>query len=75
MHLAGNSMGGAVSVRVAARRPDLVRTLTLVSPVLPDLQVRRSVAALPCAGLPFVGELGGPPAGARYPAENRVAGW
>lgn len=41
VHLVGNSLGGAVSTRVAAMRPDLVRTLTLVSPALPDLRVRR----------------------------------
>src|SRR5215467_3492618 len=38
VHLIGNSMGGAVSTRVAARRPDLVSTLVLVSPALPDLR-------------------------------------
>jgi len=36
LHLIGNSMGGAIAVQVAARRPDLVRTLTLISPALPD---------------------------------------
>jgi len=40
VHLFGNSLGGAVAVRVAARRPDLVRTLTLVSPAMPDLRPR-----------------------------------
>ena len=40
VHLVGNSLGGAVSVRVAARRPDLVRTLTLISPAMPDLRPR-----------------------------------
>jgi pimeloyl-ACP methyl ester carboxylesterase len=40
VHLVGNSMGGAVSVLVAARRPDLVRTLTLISPAVPDNRVR-----------------------------------
>lgn len=35
VHLVGNSLGGLVSLLVAARRPDLVRTLTLVSPALP----------------------------------------
>jgi pimeloyl-ACP methyl ester carboxylesterase len=40
VHLVGNSLGGAVCVRAAARRPDLVRTLTLVSPALPDLRPR-----------------------------------
>ena len=56
VHLVGNSMGGAVSVRVAARRPDLVKTLTLISPAMPDLKVRRSVAHFPVLALPFVGE-------------------
>ena len=41
MHLFGNSLGGAVSTRVAALRPDLVRTLTLISPALPHLAPRR----------------------------------
>lgn len=40
VHLIGNSLGGAVCVRVAARRTDLVRTLTLISPALPDLRPR-----------------------------------
>ncbi|HUQ56742.1 alpha/beta fold hydrolase [Lentzea sp.] len=40
VHLFGNSMGGAISVIVAATRPDLVRTLTLVSPAVPDLRPR-----------------------------------
>jgi pimeloyl-ACP methyl ester carboxylesterase len=40
VHLVGNSLGGAVCTRVAARRPDLVRTLTLISPALPDLRPR-----------------------------------
>ena len=43
VHLFGNSLGGAVSIRVASRRPDLVRTLTLVSPALPDLRPRRGL--------------------------------
>jgi pimeloyl-ACP methyl ester carboxylesterase len=37
VHLFGNSLGGAVAVKVAAARPDLVRTLTLVSPALPEV--------------------------------------
>ena len=36
VHLLGNSLGGVVSIEVAARRPELVRTLTLVSPAMPD---------------------------------------
>jgi len=42
VHLFGNSLGGAVSIRVAADRPDLVRTLTLVSPALPNLRPQRA---------------------------------
>ena len=38
VHLFGNSMGGAVSVQLAARRPDLVRSVTLISPALPNLR-------------------------------------
>lgn len=37
VHLFGNSMGGAVAVLVAAHRPDLVRSLTLISPAMPFL--------------------------------------
>lgn len=40
VHLFGNSLGGAVATRIAALRPDLVRSLTLVSPALPDLWPR-----------------------------------
>jgi pimeloyl-ACP methyl ester carboxylesterase len=41
VHLFGNSLGGAVATRLAARRPDLVTTLTLISAALPDLRPRR----------------------------------
>jgi pimeloyl-ACP methyl ester carboxylesterase len=43
VHLFGNSLGGAITVRVAATRPDLVRTLTLVSPAMPFMDPRRSL--------------------------------
>lgn len=36
VHLVGNSFGGAVAISVAARRPELVATLTVVSPAMPD---------------------------------------
>ncbi|MFL6162764.1 MAG: alpha/beta fold hydrolase [Jatrophihabitantaceae bacterium] len=56
VHLVGNSMGGAISIRLAAYRPDLVRTLTLVSPAVPDLRPRRrSDWLLPLLLVPGVG--------------------
>lgn len=42
VHLVANSMGGAISLRVAAERPDLVRTLTLISPAVPDVRRLRA---------------------------------
>src|SRR4051794_2507518 len=39
VHLLGNSLGGLVSVLVAARRPDLVASLTLISPAMPVYRV------------------------------------
>jgi pimeloyl-ACP methyl ester carboxylesterase len=36
VHLVGNSLGGAIAMLVAARRPELVRTLTLLAPAVPD---------------------------------------
>src|ERR1700678_1135403 len=56
VHLVGNSMGGAVAIRVAAGRPDLVKTLTLVSPALPDRRPHASTVHFPILALPFVGE-------------------
>ncbi|HSY14710.1 MAG TPA: alpha/beta fold hydrolase [Jatrophihabitantaceae bacterium] len=38
VHLFGNSMGGAIAIFVASSRPDLVRTLTLISPAVPSLR-------------------------------------
>jgi pimeloyl-ACP methyl ester carboxylesterase len=57
VHLFGNSLGGAVCTRLAARYPGLVRSLVLVSPALPvyrppaTLDRRMLVAALPGAAL------------------------
>lgn len=42
VHLFGNSLGGAVATRVAAEQPELVRSLTLVSPALPQYRLRRT---------------------------------
>jgi pimeloyl-ACP methyl ester carboxylesterase len=43
VHLVGNSLGGAITVMVAGMRPDLVRTLTLISPAMPFMDPRRSL--------------------------------
>ncbi|WP_025273629.1 alpha/beta fold hydrolase [Haloglycomyces albus] len=42
VHLIGNSLGGAVAVYLAATRPRLVRTLTLISPAMPFRNPNRS---------------------------------
>ncbi|MGP4113037.1 alpha/beta fold hydrolase [Streptomyces sp. 4N509B] len=57
VHLFGNSLGGAVVTRVAALRPDLVRTLTLVSPALPELRVQRSAWPTALLGAPGMARL------------------
>jgi pimeloyl-ACP methyl ester carboxylesterase len=71
VHLVGNSLGGAICTRVAAIRPDLVRTLTLISPALPDLRPRPLPMRLALAAVPGLG-----PAMLdwfqRFPAENRT---
>lgn len=58
VHLVGNSLGGLVAMTVAARRPELVRTLTLVSPAVPDLRPdprRLSDPRMALAMLPVLG--------------------
>ncbi|MFF8473588.1 alpha/beta fold hydrolase [Streptomyces sp. NPDC015414] len=57
VHLFGNSLGGAVATRVAAVRPDLVRTLTLVSPALPELRIQRTAVPTGLLGVPGVARL------------------
>jgi len=54
VHLVGNSLGGSIAVRVAALRPDLVRSLTLISPAMPFLDPRRTAHGpfLPLLALP-----------------------
>jgi pimeloyl-ACP methyl ester carboxylesterase len=56
VHLVGNSLGGVATVLVAAVRPELVRTLTLISPAMPWLRPRRgSDLAVPMLLVPGIG--------------------
>jgi pimeloyl-ACP methyl ester carboxylesterase len=55
VHLIGNSMGGAVCVKLAATRPELLRTLTLISPALPDWWPRADLLRFPLMSVPRVG--------------------
>ncbi|MCZ7458123.1 alpha/beta fold hydrolase [Streptomyces sp. WMMC940] len=57
VHLFGNSLGGAIATRVAAVRPDLVTTLTLISPALPELRAQRGAWPTAALGLPGVAPL------------------
>lgn len=57
VHVFGNSLGGAVSLQLAARRPELVRSLTLISPALPNLKyATKGNVHLPVISVPGVGE-------------------
>ncbi|PTM91334.1 MULTISPECIES: alpha/beta hydrolase [unclassified Streptomyces] len=73
VHLLGNSLGGAVTTRVAALRPDLVRTLTLVSPALPEILIQRSAVPTALLALPGVAGLF-TRATRKWSAEARVRG-
>ena len=72
VHLIGNSLGGAVCVKVAATRPELIRTLTLISPALPDSRPRLDLLRFPVMSLPGVGRPADP-AVPVLPPERRVA--
>jgi pimeloyl-ACP methyl ester carboxylesterase len=52
-------LGGAVTVKVAGTRPDLIRSLTLISPAMPFLDPRRSRqgAMVPVVFLPRAARL------------------
>jgi pimeloyl-ACP methyl ester carboxylesterase len=71
VHLLGNSLGGTVTTVLAATRPDLVRTLTLVSPALPVLRPRLTNAHLPALAVPWAGQRLARHLG-RFPVEQRV---
>ena len=56
VHLVGNSLGGVVALLVAAERPELVRTLTLIARAMPWLRPRRgSDLAVPMLLVPGIG--------------------
>lgn len=55
VHLFGNSLGGAVCTRVAATRPELIKTLTLIAPAMPDLWPRPATARFPALCVPKFG--------------------
>lgn len=59
VHLFGNSLGGAVATRLAALRPDLVRTLTLISPALPEVPPQRTALPTGLLAVPGVPALFG----------------
>jgi pimeloyl-ACP methyl ester carboxylesterase len=71
VHLIGNSMGGAIITRIAARRSDLVRSLTLVSPALPDLRPRLLPMRLALVSTPGIGRMVMNRM-AQYPADKRT---
>jgi pimeloyl-ACP methyl ester carboxylesterase len=56
VHLFGNSLGGNVSVHVAAARPDLIASLALIGPALPARRLSRSTMHMPVIAIPGVGE-------------------
>ena len=55
VHLFGNSMGGAIATRIVAENPELVRTLTLISPALPTLRPHGDNAILGALAVPGLG--------------------
>ena len=73
VHLIGNSMGGAVALRAASQRPDLVKSLTLISPALPDSRLRLDLLRFPVISIPGVGEWLVGRYQATVPPEQRVA--
>ena len=56
VHLFGNSLGGAVALQLAARYPELVQSLTLISPALPSLKMKKTNVHLPVMAIPGLGE-------------------
>jgi pimeloyl-ACP methyl ester carboxylesterase len=69
VHLVGNSYGGVVATLLAGQRPDLISTLSLISPAVPDLRLTKDRGAdarlglllLPGAAAFAAGQLGSIP--------------
>ena len=70
VHLLGNSLGGLVSLLVASRRPDLVATLTLISPAMPVYRVPPAFSRALLLLLPGVPSLAARRIGAVTPEQS-----
>ncbi|HEU4543174.1 MAG TPA: alpha/beta hydrolase [Jiangellaceae bacterium] len=55
-HVIANSMGGMISVLTAARRPDLVASLALISPAMPHVRQPSAARGMAVLAVPKVGE-------------------
>ncbi len=76
VHLVGNSLGGFLATHLAAAHPRLIRSLTLISPAVPDFRLTKDrgadyrLAALLVPGLVDLIE----PMMLNIPADQRVRG-
>jgi pimeloyl-ACP methyl ester carboxylesterase len=75
VHLFGNSMGGAIAMLIASGRPDLVRSLTLVSPAVPDLRPRPGRLSDPRMALMWLPVVGGRARRALAALSDRERAW
>ena len=55
-HVVANSMGGLIAVLIAARRPDLVASLALISPAMPHIRQPSAARGMAVLAVPKVGE-------------------
>lgn len=56
VHLFGNSLGGQIALRVAAERRDLISSLTLLAPAMPETWPQAATLPLALTALPGFGE-------------------
>lgn len=56
VHVVGNSMGGLISTLLAASRPDLVATLSLLAPAMPQYRVPAAAWATAALAVPWLGQ-------------------